>query len=136
MGLPSFVLVVAAITADQVIDSRALSIRAEGIRVQYAGMPNSYIGSAVMASILTAILQTDMAAHIWGPWLAGMYAQALARWWLRQRFMAAAPPDHDIARWGCKAKAGGEGEAEAAREEHSSNLGQRIPPLLELTHCF
>lgn len=97
---------VAAIAAAQVIDSRALAIRAEGIRVQYAGMPNSYIGSAVMASILAAILQTDMEAHIWGPWLAGMYAQALVRWWLRRRFLAAAPPDHDIARWGRYAAVG------------------------------
>ena len=79
---------------------RLNAIRAEGIRVQYAGMPNSYIGSAVMASILAAILQTDMAAHIWAPWLAAMYLQALGRWWLRRRFNAASPPDHDIARWG------------------------------------
>ena len=81
-------------------DPRLNAIRAEGIRVQYAGMPNSYIGSAVMASILAAILQTDMAAHIWAPWLAAMYLQALGRWWLRRRFNAASPPDHDIARWG------------------------------------
>ncbi len=87
-------------------DKRARAIRAEGIRVQYAGMPNSYIGSAVMASILAAILQTDMAAHIWGPWLAGMYMQALGRWWLRRRFIAAAPPDHDITRWGRYAAVG------------------------------
>lgn len=87
-------------------DPRMDPIRAEGIRVQYAGMPNSYIGSAVMASILAAILQTDMAAHFWMPWLAAMYLQALGRWQLRRRFDLAAPPDHDIARWGRYAAAG------------------------------
>ena len=112
LGVPAHAIFTATVLSPsaplpgQAQDTRALAIRAEGIRVQYAGMPNSYIGSAVMASILAAILQTDMAAHIWGPWLAGMYVQAIARWWLRRRFMAAAPPDHDIARWGRYAAAG------------------------------
>lgn len=85
---------------------REQAIRAEGVRLHYESMPNSYIGSAVMASVLAAILHQSMSPALWGPWLAAMYLQAAGRWLLHSRFLRAAPPQQAMARWGRFAVAG------------------------------
>ena len=79
---------------------RALHVLAAGIGLQYESMPNAYIASGVMATVVAAIFQQSMPTAIWAGWLAAMWVHVLARWRLRQRFLQVRPAAHDVARWG------------------------------------
>lgn len=87
-------------TAPPPTPDRALDVLAEGVGLQYESMPNAYIASGVMATVVAAIFQQSMPTAIWVAWLAAMYVHVIARWRLRQRFLQVRPAAHDIARWG------------------------------------
>lgn len=63
-------MIAAASAAD---DARAEAVRIEGIRLQYESMPNAYIASGVMATVVVVIFQQTVAPAIWGAWLGAVY---------------------------------------------------------------
>lgn len=86
-----------SISAD---DTNTRAVRTEGIRLQYESMPNAYIASGVLATVVAAIFQQSMPPAIWIIWLVAVYLHVIARRQVRQRFLHVAPLPHDIARWG------------------------------------
>ncbi len=81
-------------------ETRADAVHAESIKLQYESMPAAYVASGVLATVVVAIYQQSMPAHIWIAWIMAMYLHVFARRRLRQRFLQVTPPSHDIARWG------------------------------------
>jgi signal transduction histidine kinase/CheY-like chemotaxis protein len=78
---------------------RASVIAAELIRAQYANMPGAFIGSAVTASFMAAVLYDKLPAHAVLPWLIAVYLNCVVRLVLWERFQAAEPQPHDMPRW-------------------------------------
>ena len=77
-----------------------LLIRAEQIRAQYRNMPGAFIGSAVTASFMAAVLFDKLPSRIVLPWLVAAYVNcairvALWRWFLRSK-----PDTRELPRWG------------------------------------
>jgi two-component system, sensor histidine kinase len=79
---------------------REASVGAELIRAQYANMPGAFIGSAVVASFLAAVLCERLSARIVLAWLVTAYVNCGVRILLWRRFHAAAPACPDMPRWG------------------------------------
>jgi signal transduction histidine kinase len=79
---------------------RARLIAAEQIRAQYGNMPGAFIGSAVTASFMGAVLYERVPPHAVLPWLAAAYANCGIRFALWKWFNHAKPPSEDIYRWG------------------------------------
>lgn len=79
---------------------RTEAVKVESIRLQYESMANAYVASGVLATVVAAIYQPSMPGPIWMAWLAAMYLHVAARSLLRRRFMRAAPPPQEMARWG------------------------------------
>jgi signal transduction histidine kinase len=78
---------------------RASTIAAELIRVQYANMPGAFIGSAVTASFMAAVLYDKLPAGVVLPWLIAAYVNCAFRILLWERFQLAAPQEWNMARW-------------------------------------
>ncbi len=81
--------------------ARAALIKADQIRAQYRNMPGAFIGTAVVASLVAAILFEKHPAHavLWA-WLAAAYGNSLLRWALWSAFRRARPPAQSMPRWG------------------------------------
>jgi signal transduction histidine kinase/CheY-like chemotaxis protein len=79
---------------------RALLIRAEQIRAQFRIMPGAFIGSALIASLVVAMLYDRLSLRALLPWLATVYVLSLARFVLWRWFKAANPSVLRIGRWG------------------------------------
>jgi len=79
---------------------RTALIRSERIRAQYRNMPSAFIGSALIASIVAAMLYEKLRADVLIAWLATVYVLSVARFLIWQAFKHVSPYDSDIARWG------------------------------------
>lgn len=88
------------IPTDTADTARTEAVQAESIRLQYESMPNAYIASGVLATVVAAIYQQSMPPHLWIGWIVAMYLHVVARRHLRQRFLQVMPPPSDMARWG------------------------------------
>ena len=75
-------------------------IGAEQIRAQYGNMPGAFIGSAVTASFMAAVLYDKLPAHTVLPWLGAAYVNCAIRVVLWKAFRLAKPPMEDMPRWG------------------------------------
>ena len=75
-------------------------IGAEQIRVQYGNMPGAFIGSAVTASFMAAVLYDKLPAHAVLAWLSAAYVNCALRIVLWKWFRQANPPVEDMPRWG------------------------------------
>jgi signal transduction histidine kinase/CheY-like chemotaxis protein len=86
---------------------RSLLIRAEQIRAQFRIMPGAVVGSALVATVVVAMLYDRLSLGVMLPWLAAIYLLALARFALWRWFKEADPAALNIARWGRLAIAAG-----------------------------
>ena len=75
-------------------------IAAELIRAQYANMPGAFIGSAVTASFMAAVLYDKLPSRTVLLWLAAAYVNCLIRIVLWRWFLSANPTTEDMPRWG------------------------------------
>jgi two-component system, sensor histidine kinase len=78
---------------------RAAIVAAELVRAQYANMPGAFIGGAVTASFMAAVLYDKLPARAVLPWLVAVYVNCVIRLVLWERFQAAAPGPGEMARW-------------------------------------
>jgi len=78
---------------------RSTLLAAELIRAQYANMPGAFIGSAVTASFMTAVLYDKLTAAVVLTWLAAAYVNCAMRLLLWRRFRVAAPGVEEMPRW-------------------------------------
>jgi two-component system, sensor histidine kinase len=79
---------------------RALLIRAEQIRAQFRIMPGAFIGSALVASLVAAMMYDRLDLRTMLPWLLAVYILSLARFILWRAFKSANPGVLRIGRWG------------------------------------
>ena len=75
-------------------------IGAEQIRAQYGNMPGAFIGSAVTASFMAAVLYDKLPPHAVLSWLTAAYVNCALRVVLWKWFRQANPPVEDMPRWG------------------------------------
>jgi signal transduction histidine kinase/CheY-like chemotaxis protein len=75
-------------------------IGAELIRAQYGNMPGAFIGSAVTASFMAAVLYDKLPPRNVLPWLIAAYVNCLIRIVLWKWFLRANPPTAELPRWG------------------------------------
>ncbi|HEY0340818.1 MAG TPA: HAMP domain-containing sensor histidine kinase, partial [Steroidobacteraceae bacterium] len=75
-------------------------IGAELIRAQYGNMPGAFIGSAVVASFMAAVLYDKLPARAVVPWLVAAYVNCAIRIVLWKGFLRVNPADADVSRWG------------------------------------
>lgn len=93
------------------VPGRELLIRAEQIRAQYRNMPGAFIGSAVTASFMAAVLFDKLPSRIVVPWLVAAYVICVIRVALWRWFLRSKPDTGELPRWGryavvCAALAG------------------------------
>ncbi|MDB6101633.1 MAG: hypothetical protein JWO52_1632, partial [Gammaproteobacteria bacterium] len=86
---------------------RTLLIRAEQIRAQYRVMPGAFFGSALVATVVVAMLYDRLSLNVMLPWLAAIYMLSLARFALWRWFKQANPAVPKVTRWGRLAIAAG-----------------------------
>jgi signal transduction histidine kinase/CheY-like chemotaxis protein len=79
---------------------RGSLLAAELIRAQYANMPGAFIGSAVTASFMAAVLYDKLTAGAVLTWLVAAYVNCAMRLALWRRFHLAAPEVEAMPRWG------------------------------------
>jgi hypothetical protein len=82
------------------VPGREQIIGAELIRAQYGNMPGAFIGGAVTASFMAAVLYDKVPARAVVPWLVAVYVNCLIRIALWKWFLRVNPPDADVPRWG------------------------------------
>src|SRR5579859_7422783 len=82
------------------VPSRELLIQAEQIRTQYRNMPGAFIGSAVTASFMAAVLFDKLPSRIVLPWLVAAYVNCGIRVVLWRWFLRANPATGELSRWG------------------------------------
>src|SRR5580700_5208469 len=75
-------------------------IGAELIRAQYGNMPGAYIGSAVTASFMAAVLYDKLPSRTVLPWLIAAYVNCAIRVVLWKWFHHADPTVAAAPRWG------------------------------------
>jgi two-component system, sensor histidine kinase len=75
-------------------------IGAELIRAQYGNMPGAFIGSAVTASFMAAVLYDKLPSRSVLPWLIAAYVNCAIRVVLWKRFQYADPTVAAAPRWG------------------------------------
>jgi two-component system, sensor histidine kinase len=85
--------------------SREPLIGAEQIRAQYRNMPGAFIGSAVTASFMAAVLYDKLPSRIVVPWLVAAYVNCVIRVGLWRWFQRVQPDTGDLPRWKCYAVA-------------------------------
>ena len=73
---------------------------AELIRALYGNMPGAFIGSAVTASLMAAIVYERLPPHAVLSWLAAAYVNCGIRFALWKRFNSVNPSPEDTPRWG------------------------------------
>ena len=78
---------------------RGSLLAAELVRAQYANMPGAFIGSAVTATFMAAVLYDKLPAGAGLTWLVAIYANCAVRMLLWERFCVAAPEVEDMPRW-------------------------------------
>jgi signal transduction histidine kinase/CheY-like chemotaxis protein len=86
---------------------RSLLIRAEQIRAQFRVMPGALVGSALVATVVVAMLYDRLSLNVMLPWLVAVYILSAARFALWRWFNEANPTGPGIARWGRLAIAAG-----------------------------
>src|SRR2546429_9422944 len=79
---------------------RSLFIRAEQIRAQFRIMPGAVVGSALVATVVVAMLYDRLSFGVLLPWLGAIYILSAARIALWRWFKDANPTASKIARWG------------------------------------
>src|SRR3979490_178402 len=79
---------------------RSLLIRAEQIRAQFRIMPGAFAGSALVATVVVAMLYDRLSLSVMLPWLVAIYSLSLARFALWRWFRGANPDASKMARWG------------------------------------
>jgi signal transduction histidine kinase/CheY-like chemotaxis protein len=79
---------------------RALLIRAEQIRAQFRIMPGAFVGSALVATLLVAMLSERLSLHVLLPWLVMAYLLSAGRFILWRLFRLANPPTSRMGHWG------------------------------------
>ena len=82
------------------VPGRELLIGAEQIRAQYRNMPGAFIGSAVTASFMAAVLFDKLPSRIVLPWLVAAYVNCLIRVALWRWFLRSSPDTSELPRWG------------------------------------
>jgi len=82
------------------VPEQTVLIRAEQVRAQYRNMPGTFVGSALVASFVAAMLSDSVPGNVLLPWLAGIYLVSGTRYWLWRRFSAAETDLAQITRWG------------------------------------
>jgi len=80
--------------------SREQIIAAELIRAQYGNMPGAFIGSAVTASFMAAVLYDKLPSRTVLPWLIAAYVNCAIRGVLWKWFLHADPTVDTAPRWG------------------------------------
>lgn len=75
-------------------------LEAELIRTQYGNMPGAFLGSAVIATVMVAVLYEKLPARTVMLWLAAAYVSCVMRFLLWRRFQSVTPPLDDTPRWG------------------------------------
>ena len=82
------------------LPGREQIIGAELIRAQYGNMPGAFIGSAVTASFMAAVLYDKLPPRNILPWLLAAYVNCVIRIVLWKWFAHANPAAADLPRWG------------------------------------
>src|ERR1700761_8181182 len=82
------------------VPRREQIIGAELIRAQYRNMPGAFIGGAVVASFMAAVLYDKLPARAVVPWLVAAYINCAIRIVLWKGFLHVNPADADVPRWG------------------------------------
>jgi signal transduction histidine kinase/CheY-like chemotaxis protein len=85
----------------------ALLIRAELIRAQFRIMPGAFFGSALVATLVVAMVADRLSLGVLLPWLFAVYLLSVARFVLWRWFRHANPSTSEIKRWGRLAIAAG-----------------------------
>jgi signal transduction histidine kinase/CheY-like chemotaxis protein len=78
---------------------RSLLIRAEQVRAQFRVMPGAFTGSALVATVVVAMLYDRLSLDVMLPWLAAVYILSLARFGLWRWFKGVNPAPTKMARW-------------------------------------
>jgi signal transduction histidine kinase len=78
---------------------RELLIGAEQIRAQYRNMPGAFVGSAVTASFMAAVLFDKLPSRIVLPWLVAAYVNCVIRVALWRGFLRSNPDTSELPRW-------------------------------------
>src|SRR3977135_389822 len=78
---------------------RSLLVRAEQIRAQFRIMPGALIGSALVATVVVAMLYARLSLNVLLPWLSAVYILSLARFVLWRWFKQANPGAPNMAGW-------------------------------------
>ena len=86
---------------------RSLFIRAERIRAQFRLMPGAFVGSALVATLVVAMLFDRLSLRVLLPWLVTVYLLSVARFILWRLFRNANPATSRMKRWGRLAIAAG-----------------------------
>jgi signal transduction histidine kinase/CheY-like chemotaxis protein len=79
---------------------RSLLLRAEQVRQQFRIMPGAFIGSALVATLVVAMLYDRLSVGLLLPWLLAVYLLSISRFVLWRWFKSANPGVHRIGRWG------------------------------------
>jgi len=79
---------------------RSLLVRAEQIRQQFRVMPGAFVGSALVATLVVAMLYDRFSLRVLLPWLTAVYMLSLARFVIWRRFKVANPGLRKVGRWG------------------------------------
>src|SRR5690242_9002537 len=81
---------------------RMALFRAEQIRAQYGNTPGAFIGSAIVASLVAAILYEKLPRTTVLAWLGVAYLWSALRWLLWVAYRRAQPSAADMPRWGAR----------------------------------
>ena len=79
---------------------RSLLVRAEQIRAQFRIMPSAVIGSALVATVVAAMLYDRLSLGLLLSWLLAIYLLSVVRFSLWRWFKGANPAAARIGRWG------------------------------------
>jgi signal transduction histidine kinase len=79
---------------------RESRVTTELVRAYYGSLPGTFIGSAVTASFMAAVLYEKLPTNAALPWLVATYASCALRLLLWMRFQDVNPSDVSIASWG------------------------------------
>lgn len=78
---------------------RPLLVRAEQVRAQFRVMPGAFIGSALVATVVVAMMYARINLNVLLSWLASVYALSLGRFALWRWFRHVNPGVLEMTRW-------------------------------------